>query len=272
MLFLTQLFGHLLAQADDPSKRRRTYLAFDELTRVAGEGKPLAGFQDVCEQGASRGVVVAVAFQSYAAVKALYKDGAADAILGQLQNQIYLKANDSPSAEHAAEQFGKERGWVPAPPSVNEGPGGTSTTKSWQWLERYRVPPEKFQELVPPTLEEGLWGYRLGPHRREREPFFLPGAWIEENRPRDGEDVERYEERPASHQYLTPLSFADMERLDLPVAGDDAAGAGALASPRPPTEPPAAVSLPRPAAGPPSDVTAGKLRHLVGGWRDADNA
>ena len=50
VLFLTQLFGHLLAQADDPSKRRRTYLAFDELTRVAGEGKPLAGFQDVCEQ------------------------------------------------------------------------------------------------------------------------------------------------------------------------------------------------------------------------------
>ena len=215
-------------------------------------------------------MVVAVAFQSYAAVKALYKDGAADAILGQLQHQIYLRADDTPTAEHAAEQFGKERAWVPAPPSVNEGPGGTSTTKSWQWLERYRVPPEKFQELVPPTLEEGLWGYRLGPHRREREPFFLPGAWIEENRPRDGEDVERYEERPASHQYLTSLSFADMERLDLPVAGDDAA-AGALALPRPPTEPPAAVSLPRPAAAAPTELT-GKLRRLVGVLNDADNA
>ena len=108
-------------------------------------------------------MVVAVAYQSYADLKSIYKE-AADAILGMLQHQIHLRAADVPTAEYAAQQFGKECGWVPVPPSVTKGADGKiSTTKSWQWLERYLVPPEKFQELVPPSREEGLWGYELGP-------------------------------------------------------------------------------------------------------------
>ncbi|MGZ3387861.1 MAG: type IV secretory system conjugative DNA transfer family protein, partial [Isosphaeraceae bacterium] len=72
MLLLTQLFGHLLAQGD--SDTRRTHLVIDELTVAAGEDHPLPGFKSICERGASRGVVVAVAYQSYADVKALYQE------------------------------------------------------------------------------------------------------------------------------------------------------------------------------------------------------
>ena len=272
-LLLTQLFGHLLSQPDDPSGRRRTYFAIDELSTAAGVGRPIPGFKELCEQGASRGVVVAVAYQSYADLKSIYKE-AAEAILGQLQHQIHLRASDVSTAEYAAQQFGKVRRWVPVPPSVTEGANGTSTTKSWQWLERYLVPPEKFQELVPPSREEGLWGYELGPYRRDPEPFHLPGAWIDENSPHAVEDVEGYEMRPDSHQYLTPLRFADRERLDLglPEGGDaeiEAASAGVL--PRPwSTEPSAAASLPRPAAAPSADEAVGKLRHLIGVLSDAD--
>lgn len=68
VLLFTQLFGQLLAQSDAPTGR--THLVIDELTVAAGEGKPLPGFKDICERGASRGVVVAIAFQSYADVKA----------------------------------------------------------------------------------------------------------------------------------------------------------------------------------------------------------
>ena len=271
-LLLTQAFGHLLSQPDDRSGRRRTYVAIDELSCAAGAERAIPGFKDLCEQGASRGVVVAVAYQSYADMKSLYKDGAADAILGMLQHQIHLRAADVPTAEYAAGQFGKKRGWVPII-STTEGAGGTSTTKSWQWLERYIVPPERFQELVPPSPEDGLWGYQLGPYRRDPAPFYLPGAWIAENLPSGGEDVERYEMRPDSHQYLTPLSFADRERLELglPGGGEGDQAASARALPRP-TEPPAAVSLPRPAAAPAADVVAGKLRHLVGVLSDADSS
>ena len=67
VLLFTQLFGQLLAQSDAPTGR--THLVIDELTVAAGEDKPLPGFKDICERGASRGVVVAIAFQSYADVK-----------------------------------------------------------------------------------------------------------------------------------------------------------------------------------------------------------
>ena len=88
VLLFTQLFGQLLAQSDAPTGR--THLVIDELTVAAGEEKPLPGFKDICERGASRGVVVAVAFQSYADVKALYGDSG-DAILGMLQHQVFLR-------------------------------------------------------------------------------------------------------------------------------------------------------------------------------------
>ena len=82
--------------------------------------------------------------------------------------------------------------------------------------------------------------------------------------------------RPDSHQYLTPLRFADRERLDLglPEGGDDdAAGVGARVLPRPwSTEPSAAASLPRPAAAPAANDLTGKLRHLVGVLNDADSS
>ena len=89
VLVFTQLFGQLLAQGNAPTGR--THLVCDELTVAAGEGKPLPGFKDICEKGASRGVVIAVAFQSYADVKALYQDSG-DAILGMLQHQVFLSA------------------------------------------------------------------------------------------------------------------------------------------------------------------------------------
>ena len=115
VLLFTQLFGQLLAQSDAPTGR--THLVIDELTVAAGEGKPLPGFKDICERGASRGVVVAVAFQSYADVKALYQDSG-DAILGMLQHQVFLRAGDYPTAEFGMKNFGKKREWAKAPQGV----------------------------------------------------------------------------------------------------------------------------------------------------------
>ena len=108
-LLLTQLFSQLLAQKDDPMKRRRTHLVIDEFCVANGE-KPLPGFADICERGALRGVVVVVAYQSYAHVKALYKE-AGDAFLGMLQNQIFLRSDPS-TADFATKAFSKMRGSI----------------------------------------------------------------------------------------------------------------------------------------------------------------
>ena len=134
VLLFTQLFGQLLAQSDAPTGR--THLVIDELTVAAGEGKPLPGFKDICERGASRGVVVAIAFQSYADVKALYQDSG-DAILGMLQHQVFLRAGDYPTAEFGMKSFGKTREWVPVH-SNTQGPEGNSHTETPHWHERGR--------------------------------------------------------------------------------------------------------------------------------------
>ena len=257
VLLFTQLFGQLLAQSDAPTGR--THLVIDELTVAAGEGKPLPGFKDICERGASRGVVVAIAFQSYADVKALYQDSG-DAILGMLQHQVFLRAGDYPTADFGAKNFGKKREWTKAPQGDSENP-------SWHWLERDVVPFEKFLELKPATPEDGISGYRLSPGRHDAGLFHLPGSWVAANLPKRSEDVKTYLERPVSHQYLEPLSFSDLKRLRLNLPDGGAAGAAVPLAPHPPTQP-APAALP---TAPPKDDITGKLRRLInaGGLSDA---
>ena len=227
VLLFTQLFGQLLAQSDAPTGR--THLVIDELTVAAGEGKPLPGFKDICERGASRGVVVAIAFQSYADVKALYQDSG-DAILGMLQHQVFLRAGDYPTAEFGMKSFGKKREWVPVR-SNTDGPEGNSHTETPHWLERDVVPFEKFLELKPATPEDGISGYRLSPGRHDAGLFHLPGSWVAANLPKRSEDVKTYLERPISHQYLEPLSFSDLKRLRLNLPDGGAAGAAVPLAP-----------------------------------------
>lgn len=270
VLFFTQLCGRLLAQKD--SETRRTYLVIDEVTVAGGEDRALPGLRDICERGASRGTVVTIAYLSYAAMKDLYKD-AADAILGMLQNQVFLRAGDEPTAQFASKAFGKRREWIEQVSDTTGrtsswGPGGggssrsSSTTKSEHWHESDLVPYERFLELRPPTPETGITAYRLTPDDRSPEPFHLPGRWVAENLPRAGADAPApYLMRPDHHQVLAPLSFADLRRLRLPPPEDEREAEAvhpkeALSRPR---ERPG--SLPAPRA---QDDLTGKLRWLVG--------
>ena len=231
VLLFTQLFGQLLAQSDAPTGR--THLVIDELTVAAGEGKPLPGFKDICERGASRGVVVAIAFQSYADVKALYQDSG-DAILGMLQHQVFFVRGIIP-LRNSGRRISAKR------VSGRRALQGDSENTSWQWLERDVVPFEKFLELKPATPEDGISGYRLSPGRDDAGLFHLPGSWVAANLPKRSEDVKPYLERPVSHQYLEPLSFSDLKRLrlSLPEEEDEAKAAlpKAAISPRPDRRP-----------------------------------
>ena len=263
MLLLTQLFSQLLAQNDSPT--RRTHLVIDELTVAAGEDKTLPGFKDICERGAVRGVVVAVAYQSYADVQALYKQSG-DAILGMLQHQVFLRAGDCPTAEFGAKNFGKRREWVWVKSETNAA-GGTaiSQSRSEHWHEMDVVPFEKFLELEITTPEDGLSGYRISPGRHDAGLFHLPGSWVAANLPKRNEDVEPYLVRPTEHQYLESLSFLDLQRLKLTLPAGGAAPMPPIAAQ--PAEGRAPAALPPPA----EDDIRGKLRRLIGSdWRPDD--
>ena len=266
-LLLTQLFSQLLAQKDDPMKRRRTHLVIDEFCVANGE-KPLPGFADICERGASRGVVVVVAYQSYAHVKALYKE-AGDAFLGMLQNQVFLRCDPS-TADFAAKAFSKTRGWLEIyayehTTQTNKlSPVAHSEARSQHWHEWDVVPCEKFIGLCPASPEDGITGYWLSPPPWcDSKPFHLPGWWITKNLPKNSEEVEPYLMRRDSDQFLEPLSFRDLQRLGLSLPdGEDFAGAAVPKAPLPPTRPGPAAQ---------DDIT-GKLRRLIGSARSHNDA
>jgi type IV secretory system conjugative DNA transfer VirD4/TraG family protein len=167
MLLFTQLFSQLLDQSD--SATSRTHVVLDELPLAAGDRRPLPGLKDICERGASRGVVLAVTFRSYADMKALYQHDA-DAILGMLQNKIFLRAPDVPTAKYASEAFRKWHEWIDV---------------SGEYHALDAVPYEKFLELPPASPKDGITGYCLSPRaRRSPEVFHLPGHWIAANLPK----------------------------------------------------------------------------------------
>jgi hypothetical protein len=181
MLLFTELVSQLLAQSD--SSTRRTYLVFDELTAAAGEDRPLPGLRDICERGAPCGVVVAATFQSYADMKAIYKDET-DAILGMLQNRVFLRAGDIATAKYASQQFGLTDEWVKGL-SWSRGQAPHRPTTSRPWLVRDVVPYDQFLALPPASPQGGITGYWLSPPLwRSAEPFHLPGSWIAANLPR----------------------------------------------------------------------------------------
>ena len=226
---LTQLSSQLLAQNDSTS--RRTYLAIDELTVAAGEDRPLPFFKDICERGASRGVVITVAFQSYADVKALYKE-VGEAILGMFHHQVYLRAGDYLTAEFAMKNYGRDRDWITITSTSTSNSlqgGSSSTTHTPHWHDVDVVPFEKFLELDLATPGGGIWGYRRSAGRADAGLFHLPGSWVEANLPKRSEEVLPYLMRPDSHQYLVPLSYADLKRLKLSLPEGDGATCVALA-------------------------------------------
>jgi len=268
-LLLTQLFSQLLAQKDDPVKRRRTHLVIDEFCVANGDGKPLPGFADICERGASRGVVVVVAYQSYAHVKALYKE-AGDAFLGMLQNQIFLRSDPS-TADFAMKAFSKMRGFIEVYSRTTDSQrsGWSSETRSEHWHEWDVVPCEKFIGLRPASPEDGITGYWLSPPPWcDSKPFHLPGWWIAKNLPKNSEEVEPYLMRRDSDQFLEPLSFRDLQRLRLtpPEEEDEAKAALPKAALSPRGQRPAALPVPACAE---DDIT-GKLRRLIGSAQSFD--
>jgi len=167
MLLFTQLFSQLLAQSD--SATSRTHVVLDELPLAAGDRRPLSGLKDICERGASRGVVLAVTFRSYADMKALYQHDA-DAILCMLQNKIFLRAPDVPTAKYASEAFRKWHEWIDV---------------SGEYHVLDAVPYEKFLELPSASPKDGITGYCLRPRaQRSPEVFHLPWHWVEANLPK----------------------------------------------------------------------------------------
>lgn len=134
---LLQRIGQILKQLQqDPTKKRKVYIVIDEFPSFGY----IPGFVDMLRELRSRGVVVLVAWQSWANIEAIWEKEA-DSIQGALQNAIYLGTKDGTDAKHVVELIGKQRGWEPEySESDSEGTNdseteGSSDQTGWNYSE-----------------------------------------------------------------------------------------------------------------------------------------
>ena len=165
--------------------------------------------------------------------------------------------------------FGRNREWITiesTSTTTGPGAGSSSITHTPHWHDVDVVPYEEFLHLDLATEEGGIWGYRRSAGLADAGLFHLPSSWVAANLPKRSEDVPPYLMRPDSHQYLVPLSYADLKRLKLSLPEDDGRTGVALTPGKPCSRKgqTSRASLP-----PPSDeekVTGvAKLRRLIGG-------
>jgi hypothetical protein len=182
---------------------------------------------------------------------------------------------DPATAEFAAKAFAKVRKWIKTQSdTTSSGPHGTSShATSDHYHVEDAVPPEKFMKLRLAAPEHGITGYSLSPPSDfDEQSFHLSGEWIAENLPKSDEQIEPYLMRPDHHQYLEPLGYKELRRLNLTLPEEQ--GEDDAAPPQTPLSPPRPTPAPRAAQA----DSLGSLRRLIAGARgfgegaDDDNA
>lgn len=168
----------------------------------------------------SRGVSVLITYQAHITLKRVYGDAAAENI-GQCTNVIYLRQADVESAQYAAEDLGRERGYERVS-SVAYGGGKTGNNQSsnWginqnkQWYDRpIHSHTELLNQLHTASKERGIEGRAKSPEGGPNPwPFQYPGEVIDAI-PRRRKEIAEYLEWEPKAQRFPALS--DEERRAL---------------------------------------------------------
>lgn len=109
-MLLRRIGQILMSKPEDPARKRKIYIVVDEFPSLGY----IEGLDTMCRELRSRGVVFCFVWQSWANVKAVWKERA-DTIQGVLQNFMMLSSADLTDAKHCAELIGKERGYENVP-------------------------------------------------------------------------------------------------------------------------------------------------------------
>ena len=151
-----QRASELLLQQGN-SRTRRTWVFLDEV-KEAGK---LEGLPRLLSKGRSKGTCVALGFQSMLGMEAVWGSETAYEILGQCNNQAWLKVADEKSAKVASGTLGQYE-----QVELVRGQSGcltrdTSLSVNETWRTADAVMPSEVMGLSPTSLQNGLTGYYI---------------------------------------------------------------------------------------------------------------
>jgi len=214
-LRLTQLLDK---EQQDP--RRKVFVVIDEFPTLAGD-KPCPGITDMFLRLRSRGVSVLITYQAHTTLKRIYGETATENI-GQCTNVIYLRQADVDSAQYAAEDLGRERGYEKlTSQQYGGGTSGPNRSKNWginqnqQWYDRpIHSQTELLNHLRPASASGGIEGRAKSPEVGQLPWSFTYPPDVIDRMPRTIRELfPEYSERDGGEQRLSRLTAGERNAL-----------------------------------------------------------
>lgn len=173
----------------------RSWFFVDE-ARWAGK---LEGLASLLIKGRSKGAHVVLGFQDILGMRAVYKEGVADELIGQCGNKAIMKLNSPETMAWASNCFQKYEEYT-ASFGSSSGAQGSSSNVNYNLNVRQAMMEQEFMNFPLPTKSEGIVGAFVTPHdiwQGKIEPKF----------------IKRYLTEPANLPGFTPRDIKEQEPL-----------------------------------------------------------
>lgn len=193
-------------------KKRKIFIVIDEFPTLAGD-KPCPGITDMFLRLRSRGVSILITYQALTSLQRIYGQAATETI-GQCKNVTYLRQSDVSSADYAAEDLGRRRGFEKVN-SFSFGSGGNSwgMTQHQHWFDRTICSPTELRELPTASPERGVKGWAKSSEAGEGPWCFTYPPEFIDRIPETNIEVEEYVRRGEETQRLAGLTDEERNAL-----------------------------------------------------------
>lgn len=143
----------------DENPTDQSWFFVDE-TRWAGK---LDGLASLLIKGRSKGAHVVLGFQDILGMRAVYKDGVADELVGQCGNKAIMKLNNPETMVWASNCFQKYEEYT-ASFGTSSSAQGSSSSVNYNLNVRQAMLEQEFMNFPLPTKEGGIAGAFVTPH------------------------------------------------------------------------------------------------------------
>jgi hypothetical protein len=204
-----------LPEQDQTRQEPSTYIIMDELPAL---GK-LDKLKTLATKGRSKGVCITIGFQDIEDMRHVYGREVAHTILGQFNNNAFLRINSTETAKWASQSFSSYE-FMEKNVSRSSGGGnsGDSYSERWNRAQREVVSPIEFMTMEPTGPQNGLRGFYQIQGKAYEET--LPWEEITQRLPKRA-DIPDFIPRPRSDYWLDPFTSDDLQRLNLTWLADE---------------------------------------------------
>jgi type IV secretory pathway TraG/TraD family ATPase VirD4 len=187
----------------------QNFIVLDELASL---GK-LNQLKELAEEGRSKGICLAVGFQSIKSLENVYNEKITAAITGQFRHKAFLRLDEPHTAEWASKLIGDAK-IERKTEGVTRSSQGRSVTTGYQYETTRVVQESVFMSIDPINKErgQGLTGYYLGV---DAYPLIYPIDVISNDLLPKSSMVKDFIPAPHSYQKLQDWTDEDLHRLGI---------------------------------------------------------